>query len=1546
MKSRNTMNNSFMSSIQQFMNSDVSAKYDGMVRRSPYKKFRSGLLAIVNHAYSVCPKLSFFHLLAMFFRITQFLGCSLLAGSKIWPKADGLNTTVSIISIFYHVIPLEYRDQGGMYFLGIYIGVLAIYLAAFSVSAIRFKKTSNLPYVVSFFLYIFLIFLNFFLHPIALTIVFETLSKIIFGYNLYFGIEIELALSIISFVFFSCYFWFYANIHCQHLSFRPASFMSVMIPPQIYFFSAEMIVNVLTGFSIYAIPEIQIFLLILTALVYAFTIPLSFSLGGFIKRIDNSIVTSSCVMGALMCIVHAVLIATGSYASYTNLVVYIGLFFVVLMIFQWLFARLSIKRLMILDIYEEKKDLDIFKSISNYINCCCDGMYVAHPIIIKTDLLKAGSMKWDKNRYTWFIYAKFVAIYPEESVTLTWIYHSIIIQKIKGLSARAIKSQSTLITKRRETALSPTLKVSLNRLSIKIQSTKYKLRNIWDIAIKGSLFEMESAIRQENKQIQANIEMYTDLFRQYPNNRFITRSYARFNKEVIGDQKKFQKLYEASVILTRGMSTTEDQIHMWGLNAIPTLPKNLKVNETNIIAQPDYSTTGDIPVDNDIIDSGYDYSGNASLLENIETLSIPSIKKTRIIRLFVLLIVFVVPISIILVWSTSYVAHLTDPIKYLHDIATVCIRAFQIAPFLTHYIYEQLHVYPEPLVLEVEPVSLGSSFKTRDQLSYLISRATSDIQDMNDFQGFDSSDRKIDEAKSILFDNNVPYFYYPSLNNSYKNNLSVSGAMSDMISSANEILNAQRIDLGTLNSSEVLQVTRNMVVVYKTLNIVLNLIIQHLKDSNKQTKITAFLILGVVVFLSVVIISLSTYYQMKEIHNDKFEAYKCLTSIPKSDLIEIIENDTNLTNTSNSTVAESENEANKQYDMLMKTLMTGDITFNSRLDDRSLLLFGSLLIGILEIASVVVLSLFLIHENEKLIQSSPHLAYFTNSYGGSLSAQYNLQLLSFRYNSRTDIIPLFTTDELEKTFSESIVMARNGYQASRFGGGGKEDAPFYGYQKALDIAYNYLHCDNPIKRPSDFMEMVSCYNVEGIYILIEAKLRGLYIKTKESSFNVKPDDYYLRDLWSLLITPIFDGLFFSMFNIIIPTIQSELKMTQDSTQPIIIALLVVGILFEGFAFAQLNFIEKHIRETLKLLLHAPLKTVMTTPKIAAVLNGNFKSKESDASKHGAEYYENIYDRMKSKFIVLNKMQHEIVSLNKELESHFGINREDFIGKSFRYFMTEMNLKGDIKELLDNQSITPTEAEITGKKGSKYRYYIFVSKYFLENLSIEIIDVTEEVMLSKVIEEECQRTHNYLKIIIPDSIIDSYGDEEKQVAYKIRSTSIVYINFVKYSDWSCTVDSLKAIKTLSRLYEIFDNQMKKYPSLMRYKAFGDTYIAASGLFDANGDPNIQAREAVNFALDVIDTISANENGLQVRIGIDSGGPINEGLVMLNCPSFEVFGQPLAITSKLQSICEPMCVMITLSTFELLGDAFETNRLDPVKTKYGVKSVFSIKRKPTK
>jgi PAS domain S-box-containing protein len=204
---------------------------------------------------------------------------------------------------------------------------------------------------------------------------------------------------------------------------------------------------------------------------------------------------------------------------------------------------------------------------------------------------------------------------------------------------------------------------------------------------------------------------------------------------------------------------------------------------------------------------------------------------------------------------------------------------------------------------------------------------------------------------------------------------------------------------------------------------------------------------------------------------------------------------------------------------------------------------------------------------------------------------------------------------------------------------------------------------------------------------------------------------------------------------------------------------------------------------------------------------------------------------------------------------------------------------------------------------------------LTNESQLIKEQTEAETLKK-------QSETLLFQILPRGIVVRLNAGEKDIFFSIPTATICFIDIVKFSEYASNLAPPEIMGNLSLIFTSFDEELAKYPQLIKIKLIGDVYMGAGGLFTPEAAPETHAREMIQFtveALKIIDDVNIKLNSLlAVRIGVNTGGPILAGLLGTDKPAFDIIGDPINIAARLQSTDIPGHVQVSEDTHRLVSE----------------------------
>ncbi|OHT03845.1 hypothetical protein TRFO_01563 [Tritrichomonas foetus] len=200
------------------------------------------------------------------------------------------------------------------------------------------------------------------------------------------------------------------------------------------------------------------------------------------------------------------------------------------------------------------------------------------------------------------------------------------------------------------------------------------------------------------------------------------------------------------------------------------------------------------------------------------------------------------------------------------------------------------------------------------------------------------------------------------------------------------------------------------------------------------------------------------------------------------------------------------------------------------------------------------------------------------------------------------------------------------------------------------------------------------------------------------------------------------------------------------------------------------------------------------------------------------------------------------------------------------------------------------------------------------------NMDEIVFHQKAAEEAKKKSETLLYHILPPSIVRKLNQGEKNVSMLVQTASIMFIDIVKFSEFSIALSPQQILGSLSSICDAYDRRIASYPKLNKIKLIGDIYMCAGGLFDDEPEPEKRACEIINFGIEALLTINDQNmkmnTNLSVRIGVNTGGPIIAGVLGTDKLQFDIIGDPINVASRLQSTSRPNQIHISEYTFSLI------------------------------
>lgn len=183
------------------------------------------------------------------------------------------------------------------------------------------------------------------------------------------------------------------------------------------------------------------------------------------------------------------------------------------------------------------------------------------------------------------------------------------------------------------------------------------------------------------------------------------------------------------------------------------------------------------------------------------------------------------------------------------------------------------------------------------------------------------------------------------------------------------------------------------------------------------------------------------------------------------------------------------------------------------------------------------------------------------------------------------------------------------------------------------------------------------------------------------------------------------------------------------------------------------------------------------------------------------------------------------------------------------------------------------------------------------------------------------TELVLRNVLPDSVVERLkANPDEPIADSFQSASILFADISGFVRLAHELGPAKTVALLNRLVSAFD-ALAQLHGVEKIKTIGDAYMVASGVPIARPD---HATALASMALDMLAATKAvNEDtglALNVRIGMASG-PMTAGVIGRKKFSYDVWGDPVNLASRLEGQSQPGRILICPSCREALEADFE-------------------------
>ncbi|OHT09500.1 Adenylate and Guanylate cyclase catalytic domain containing protein [Tritrichomonas foetus] len=457
-----------------------------------------------------------------------------------------------------------------------------------------------------------------------------------------------------------------------------------------------------------------------------------------------------------------------------------------------------------------------------------------------------------------------------------------------------------------------------------------------------------------------------------------------------------------------------------------------------------------------------------------------------------------------------------------------------------------------------------------------------------------------------------------------------------------------------------------------------------------------------------------------------------------------------------------------------------------------------------------------------------------------------------------------------------------------------------------------------------FRDSYKCFSLSRLIQYYSEHVTNIFQNPTKQKFELDSDYYYMWDMANNFIltnASICANVLWEL---------TSIKISSVRSYQAVVCFGGIGFLIVTFFFfwMELNKLDKAYEGALMMLKRLPPPVVISNANLYSYLldnSGDKKEAKMTAAKSAIHLSNNAViclSRVETIEIVnqavttlfgympdqlLGQLISVLLPDNKDLEQQFALMRN---GESSLLYECSTEATSD-----DDQKI-PVHLNLIGIAESS-------SSSAAKSFVVILRDETNLRKRREEVEKAKKSSETLLFQILPRDIVSRINSGETDISFVVPIATIIFVDIVRFSDYASTLSPSQIMENLSIIFAHFDQRCAKYPTMTKIKLIGDVYMAAAGLFENESTGVESAIEVVQFGLEALMALeevnTSLDSSLQVRIGVNTDGPIIAGVLGTDKPVFDIIGDPINVSARLQSNGIPGTIQISQMTYDKIRDA---------------------------
>lgn len=192
--------------------------------------------------------------------------------------------------------------------------------------------------------------------------------------------------------------------------------------------------------------------------------------------------------------------------------------------------------------------------------------------------------------------------------------------------------------------------------------------------------------------------------------------------------------------------------------------------------------------------------------------------------------------------------------------------------------------------------------------------------------------------------------------------------------------------------------------------------------------------------------------------------------------------------------------------------------------------------------------------------------------------------------------------------------------------------------------------------------------------------------------------------------------------------------------------------------------------------------------------------------------------------------------------------------------------------------------------------------------------------------ERDRIGTILNSILPERIINKLKTGLEPEPEYFKDATVLFTDFVGFTSLIKETGATLGIDQLNKLFSAFD-EITAHFGMERVKTIGDAYMAVVGVNTTPDYPkerSILTAMKLREAVDYFNLLHINQKKWAIRVGIHSG-PVVAGIIGNQRIAFDVWGDTVNISSRLETISNQSGITISETLFDAVGLDFSCMKM---------------------